>query len=98
MEKFANFRKKNQPLEYPSAGSIFKRPEGGYASLMIKNSNLMGEHFGDAEVSTLHAGFIINKGNAKANDVYKLMNKIKYDVKTYFNVELEPEIKFWGKF
>lgn len=98
MEKYANFRKKNQPLEYPSAGSTFKRPEGGYASLMIKNSNLMGEHIGDAEVSTLHAGFIINKGNAKANDVYKLINKIKCDVKTYFNVELEPEIKLWGKF
>ena len=98
MEKFASFRKKNQPLEFPSAGSVFKRPENGYASLMIKNSNLMGEHVGDAEVSTLHAGFIINKGKAKASDVYKLMNKIKEDIKTYFNVELEPEIRLWGKF
>ena len=98
MEKFASFRQKKQPLEYPSAGSVFKRPEGGYASLMIKNSNLTGEHIGDAEVSEKHAGFIINKGNAKASDVYKLMNKIKTDVKTYFNVELEPEIKLWGKF
>lgn len=98
IEKFAAFRKKNQPLEYPSAGSVFKRPEGGYASLMIKNSNLMGEHVGDAEVSTLHAGFIINKGKAKASDVYRLMNRIKEDVKTYFNVELDPEIKLWGKF
>lgn len=98
IEKFASFRKKNQPLEYPSAGSVFKRPEGGYASLMIKNSNLMGEHIGDAEVSTLHAGFIVNKGSAKAMDVFKLMEKVKGDVKTYFNVELEPEIKLWGKF
>ena len=58
-------RKSNQPLEYPSAGSVFKRPEGGYASLMIKNSNLMGEHVGDAEVSTKHAGFVVNKKDAK---------------------------------
>ena len=98
IEKFTSLRQKNQPLDYPSAGSVFKRPEGGYASLMIKNSNLMGERIGDAEVSTLHAGFIVNKGKAKASDVYKLMNKIKDDVKTYFNVELEPEIKLWGKF
>ena len=98
MAKFASFRQKKQPLDYPSAGSVFKRPEGGYASLMIKNSNLTGEHIGDAEVSEKHAGFIINKGNATASDVFKLMNKIKMDVKTYFNVELEPEIKLWGKF
>ncbi|MBP3200378.1 MAG: UDP-N-acetylmuramate dehydrogenase [Lachnospiraceae bacterium] len=98
IEKFTSLRQKNQPLDYPSAGSVFKRPEGGYASLMIKNSNLMGERIGDAEVSTLHAGFIVNRGKAKASDVYKLMNKIKDDVKTYFNVELEPEIKLWGKF
>ena len=98
MEKYASLRKNNQPLEYPSAGSVFKRPEGGYASLMIKDSNLMGEHVGDAEVSTKHAGFIINKGEAKAKDVYKLINIVKTDVKTYFNVELEPEIKLWGKF
>ena len=58
----------------------------------------MGESVGDAEVSTKHAGFIINKGNAKASEVYKLMNIIKNDVKTYFNVDLEPEIKLWGKF
>ena len=98
IEKFANIRKNNQPLEYPSAGSVFKRPEGGYASLMIKDSNLMGEHVGDAEISIKHAGFIVNKGDAKAKDVYKLIDKIKTDVKTYFNVELEPEIKLWGKF
>lgn len=98
IEKYLNLRKSNQPLEYSSAGSIFKRPEGGYASLMIKNSNLMGEHVGDAEVSTKHAGFVVNKKDAKAKDVYKLINIIKTDVKTYFNVDLETEIKFWGKF
>ena len=98
MEKYAELRRNKQPLDWPSAGSTFKRPEGKYAALLIKDSNLMGESVGDAEVSTKHAGFIVNKGNAKANDVYKLMNIIKADVKTYFNVDLEPEIKLWGKF
>lgn len=98
MNKYAELRKSKQPLEWASAGSTFKRPEGKYAALLIKDSNLMGESVGDAEVSTKHAGFIINKGNAKASDVYKLMNIVKADVKTYFNVDLEPEIKLWGKF
>ena len=98
MNKYAELRRKKQPLDYPSAGSVFKRPEGKYSSLLIKDSNLMGERIGDAEVSTLHAGFIVNIGNAKASDVYKLINKIQEDVKIYFNVELEPEIKLWGKF
>jgi len=98
MEKYAELRRNKQPLDWPSAGSTFKRPEGKYAALLIKDSNLMGESVGDAEVSTKHAGFIVNKGNAKASDVYKLMNIIKSDVKTYFNVDLEPEIKLWGKF
>ena len=98
MDRYAELRRNKQPLDWPSAGSTFKRPEGKYAALLIKDSNLMGECVGDAEVSTLHAGFIINKGNAKASDVYKLMNIIKTDVKTYFNVDLEPEVKLWGKF
>lgn len=98
MEKYAELRRNKQPLDWPSAGSTFKRPEGKYAALLIKDSNLMGESVGDAEVSTKHAGFIVNKGNAKASDVYKLMNIVKSDVKTYFNVDLEPEIKLWGKF
>ncbi len=98
MEKYAELRRNKQPLDWPSAGSTFKRPEGKYAALLIKDSNLMGESVGDAEVSTKHAGFIVNKGNAKASDVYKLMNIIKSEVKTYFNVDLEPEIKLWGKF
>ena len=98
MEKYRVLRTSKQPIDYPSAGSIFKRPEGAYASLLIKESNLMGERIGGAEVSEKHAGFIINKGEARASDVYKLMNKIKESVKTYFNVTLEPEIKLWGKF
>lgn len=98
MERYAELRRNKQPLDWPSAGSTFKRPEGKYAALLIKDSNLMGESVGDAEVSTKHAGFIINKGNARASDVYKLINIIKTDVKTYFNVDLELEIKLWGKF
>lgn len=98
MEKFAALRESIQPLDLPSAGSVFKRPEGKFASLLIKDSNLMGESIGGAQVSTKHAGFIVNTGNAKASDVYKLMQKIQSDVKTYFNVDLEPEIKLLGKF
>lgn len=98
MDKYMTLRKAKQPLEYPSAGSIFKRPEGAYASLLIQDSNLKGESIGDAEVSEKHAGFIINTGNATASDVYKLMVKVKESVRTYFNIELEPEIKLWGKF
>ena len=98
MERYATLRENKQPLDFPSAGSVFKRPEGKYAALLIKDSNLAGEKVGGAEVSTKHAGFIINNGDATASDVYKLMQKIKTDVKIYFNVELEPEIKLWGKF
>lgn len=98
MKKYFDLRANKQPLEYPSAGSFFKRPEGAFAALLIQDSNMKGERVGDAEVSEKHAGFIINKGNATAEDVYKLMEKVKSNVKTYFNIILEPEVKFWGKF
>ena len=98
MEQYWNLRKEKQPLEYPSAGSTFKRPENGFASLLIKESGLQGTKVGDAIVSEKHAGFIVNLGNAKASDVYKLMKKIEDGVKVYYNVALEPEIKLWGKF
>lgn len=98
MDKYMTLRRAKQPLEFPSAGSTFKRPEGAYASLLIQDSNLKGEKIGGAEVSEKHAGFIINTGNATASDVFKLMEKVRSSVKTYFNVDLEPEIKMWGKF
>lgn len=98
IDKYNELRKAKQPLEYPSAGSIFKRPEGAYASLLIQDSNLKGERVGGAMVSEKHAGFIVNTGGATAADVYKLMKKVQTDVKTYFNVMLEPEVKLWGKF
>lgn len=98
MEKYKNLRWSKQPLDVPSAGSTFKRPEGYYASLLIKDSNLMGEMLGGAMISDKHAGFIVNANNATASDVYKLIQKVQSTVKTYFNVMLEPEIKLWGKF
>ena len=98
MNQYRDLRKANQPLEYPSAGSIFKKPEGTHASILIEESNLKGESVGDAEVSTKHSGFIINKGKAKAQEVYKLINKIKDKIKTYYNINLELEIKLLGKF
>ena len=98
MNKFKELREAKQPLDVPSAGSTFKRPEGHFAALLIKDCNLLGERIGDAQVSEKHTGFIVNVGNAKSSDVYKLMKKIQIDVKTYYNVDLEPEIKLWGKF
>lgn len=97
MNQVKVLRESKQPIE-PSAGSTFKRPENGFASLLIQESNLQGERIGDAEVSTKHAGFIVNKGQATANDIFKLINKIKESIKTYYNITLEPEIKIWGKF
>lgn len=97
MNQVKVLRESKQPTE-PSAGSTFKRPENGFASLLIQESNLQGESIGDAEVSTKHAGFIVNKGQATANDIFKLINKIKESIKTYYNITLEPEIKIWGKF
>ena len=98
MERYRELRRNRQPLEYPSAGSVFKRPEGKYASKLIEDAHLAGESVGGAEVSEKHTGFIINKGDATATDVYKLINKVQTDVKTYFNVPLELEVKLWGKF
>lgn len=98
MQKYKELRWKNQPLEYKSAGSTFKRPEGGFASKLIQDSNLKGERIGDAMVSEKHAGFIVNMGNATSSDIYKLIEKVKQTVKVYFAINLEPEIKFWGKF
>lgn len=98
MKKYRELREKNQPLEYRSAGSTFKRPEGGFASKLIQDSNLKGERIGDAMVSEKHAGFIVNIGKATSSDIYKLIQKVKQTVKVYFDIELEPEIKFWGKF
>ena len=90
-------RLEKQPLEYPSAGSTFKRPEGYYAGKLIQDSGLMGCSFGGAKVSEKHAGFVINTGNATAEDVINLIEHIKKTVFEKFGVMLEPEVKLTGR-
>ncbi len=82
-----------QPLEYPSCGSAFKRPEGMFAGKLIEDSGLKGKSVGGAMVSEKHAGFIINKGNATTNDVKELIELVQKKVKEKFGVKLEPEIR-----
>ena len=86
-------RKDKQPLEYKSAGSTFKRPEGYFAGQLIEESGLKGYSVGDAQVSEKHAGFVINKGDAKASDVLAVIDHCKKTVAEKFGVNLEPEIK-----
>lgn len=93
MDSFLNKRKTKQPLEYPSAGSTFKRPDGYFAGALIEECNLKGKSIGGAQVSEKHAGFIINKDGASANDVVSLIEHIKETVYNKFGVELEPEVK-----
>ena len=89
-------RKSKQPLDYPNAGSIFKRPEGHYAGTLIENAGLKGKSIGGAMVSPKHAGFIINTGGATAQDVKELIRYIKKTVFEKFGVLLECEIKTLG--
>lgn len=89
-------RYEKQPLEYPSAGSVFKRPRPDfYVGTAIESLGLKGYSVGDAQVSEKHAGFIINKGNAKANDVFELMDFVKAKIKQAYQVDLETEIEIW---
>lgn len=100
LEKMKDFnlrRNEKQPLNYPSAGSFFKRPEGFYAGKLIEDCGLKGLSFGAAEISAKHAGFIVNKGNAKASDVITLMNIARETVKDKFDVVLEPEVRIIGE-
>ena len=85
-------RKEKQPLEYPNAGSTFKRPEGFIAAKLIDDCGLKGTSIGDAEVSTKHAGFFINKGNATSTDILALAEIVKEGVREKFGVSLELEI------
>lgn len=89
-------RIKKFPLDYPNAGSIFKRPKDGFPGQWIEMAGCKGMRIGDAEVSTKHANFIINKGKAKADDVIQLINNVQKIVLKKFNVSLEQEIVFWG--
>ena len=91
-------RREKQPLEYPSAGSTFKRPEGYFAGKLISDAGLKGTAVGDAEVSEKHAGFIINKGHASSADIYALIRHVQKTVKEYSGVDLVPEVRFLGEF
>ncbi|MDO4458474.1 MAG: UDP-N-acetylmuramate dehydrogenase [Clostridia bacterium] len=92
MEDLLGRRKSKQPVEYPSAGSTFKRPEGYFAAALIEECGLKGEHVGDAEVSEKHSGFIINKGKATCKDVCELIDRVKAVVLEKKGVELECEV------
>ena len=84
------------PLEYPSCGSVFKRPPNHYAGKLIQDSGLQGTRIGGAEVSRKHAGFIVNVDNATSTDYLKLIRLIQKTVKEKFGVDLEPEVKIIG--
>ena len=91
-------RRAKQPLEYPSAGSTFKRPEGYFAGKLIMDAGLRGYQVGGAQVSEKHCGFVINKGDATAEDVRTLMTDVQDKVKAEFGVMLEPEVICLGEF
>ena len=97
MEKNRVARAEKQPIDYPSAGSTFKRPEGYFAAKLIDDAGLRGFTVGGAMVSSKHTGFVINKGNAKAADILSLMSKIIVIVQDKFSVTLEPEVRILGR-
>ena len=96
MKELGEKRRDKQPLEYPSAGSTFKRPQGAFAAALIDEAGLKGTSCGGAMVSEKHAGFIINKGDATTKDILDLMEKVKTTVFEKSGIMLEPEVKFWG--
>lgn len=98
MDELKEKRVTKQPLEYPSAGSTFKRPEGYFAGKLIMDAGLRGFSVGGAQISKKHCGFVINKGNATAKDVTELMDETKKIVMEKFGVALEPEVKRLGQF
>ncbi|MGI2328845.1 UDP-N-acetylmuramate dehydrogenase [Planococcus sp. YIM B11945] len=97
MSELTYQRETKQPLEFPSAGSVFKRPPGNFAGKLIQESGLQGKGFGGAEVSTKHAGFIVNKNNATANDYIQTIEMVKSAVREKFNIDLELEVKIVGE-
>ena len=97
MDKNSAARKEKQPLEYPNAGSTFKRPDGFYVGTMIEELGLKGYKIGGAEISTKHAGFIVNKNNATCKDVIALMEYIKQKVFETYGVTLKSEIEIIGE-
>lgn len=98
MEELAYRRRDKQPLEYPSAGSTFKRPEGYFAAKLIEEAGLRGFSVGDAQVSEKHCGFVVNRNSASAADVYTLIKEVQKRVKKTSGVTLEPEVILLGEF
>lgn len=98
MNEYALARRTKQPLEFPSAGSTFKRPVGYFAGKLIDDAGLRGFSYGGAQVSEKHCGFVINKGDATAKDIVTLMKMVNEKVKEQFDVSLEPEVKMIGDF
>ena len=96
MDELKEKRCEKQPLEYPSAGSTFKRPEGYFAGKLIMDAGLAGYTVGGAQVSEKHCGFVINRGGATAEDICRLMQDVTVKVKEKFGVELTPEVRLIG--
>ena len=98
MDALASKRREKQPLEYPSAGSTFKRPEGHFAGRLIQDAGLRGFRVGGAQVSEKHCGFVINRDHATSADILSLCRQVQEMVKAQFGVELELEVKLLGEF
>ena len=97
MDENNNSRKLKQPINKPNAGSTFKRPKDNFAAKLIQDAGLKGFSIGDAEVSDLHAGFIINKGKATSTDILKLIKYVQEKVNSEYGIMLEPEIRIIGE-
>lgn len=97
IDDLARRRREKQPLEFPSAGSTFKRPDGYFAAKLIEDTGLKGTNVGDAEVSTKHSGFIINKGEASASDILNLIKLVQDQVKEKYNIDLCTEVRIIGE-
>lgn len=96
MDELAQARKLKQPLDYPSAGSTFKRPEGYFAGKLVQDAGLKGYRVGGAQVSEKHSGFVINVGGAEAEEIRFLIRQVRMKVYRQFGVMLEPEVRFLG--
>ncbi len=97
MKEYTLRRQAKQPLDFPSAGSTFKRPPGNFAGTLIEKTGLKGLRIGGAMVSTLHAGFVVNAGHATADDVLNLIKEVQRRVKEAHGVNLEPEVRIFGE-
>ena len=96
MAELARRRADKQPLDLPSAGSTFKRPEGHFAGKLIQDAGMQGHAVGGAQVSTKHAGFVVNTGGATASDIMRVIEDVRAAVLSQFGIELEPEVRCWG--